>query len=211
MQSKFEDLLNSITMTADDRFNADRRLQALDKSSMLALCSASASLILLSIIPMIQLQSKGNTCTSFLAIPENIKPIYDFIQICMPIILLALSIAVSFTKYGARAASMHACALEINKLRKKILPMGTYRSINMMHEISNDYNTILDKYENHDQIDHNYTKHQKKSKSQKVCKLHSLYYLVFKFGYNIYFYRFITISSIMWTAYVLYKTIKMPH
>ncbi|MCQ4143199.1 SLATT domain-containing protein [Vogesella sp. AC12] len=208
MQSKFKKLFNDIEITADDRFNADRRLQALDKSSMLALCSASTSLILLSIIPLIQIQDKTNAGTTSLAIPYDIKPLYDFIQICMPIILLALSIAVSFTKYGARAANMHACALEINKLRKSILVMGSYRPLSKMQEISNDYNTILDKYENHDQIDHNYTKHQRKAKSQEVCKRHSLYYFLFKFGYNIYFYRVITAASFLWTVYVLNQTIK---
>lgn len=207
--NEFPMIYESINRTKDDRFNADRRLQALDKNSLVSLSAASTALVILSILPLIP--SSAATCEKIvnLAIPSDIKPAYDIFQICMPIILLVVSIIVSFAKYGARAEKMHRCGLEINTLKKQIDALTCEERMSQQEDYTKKYEEILSRYEeNHQTIDHELSKFIDKNKTPNKPPLTKIYFYLLKHGKGIYFYKLITLISIAWPIFVVIKTVK---
>lgn len=198
---KYKKLQRSASSTADFRFNAHRRLDFLDKLSNSALILASSSLIITSIT--IELL-KGKV---------QVADYINIGQLCIPIILLALSIVISNCKYGVRADKMHECAQKLNhygklfeyKVTEKIFVTdfteNEYREYKVFCE---EYADTLRNCDNHSDIDR---VAQKIKNCLGKCSITSPFKDLGAFAFNIsligYFYFFINVFAIFWTWHVL--------
>lgn len=202
-------LKKSASSTANFRFNAHRRLEFLDKLSNLALIIASASLIITSIT--IELYKDKVQLDEYIYIG----------QLCIPIILLALSIIITNCKYGVKAEKMHECAQKLNhfsklfdykvaeKLKNPDFIVEEYHEYKAFCE---DYSKVIKDYDNHNDIDR---VAQKIKETFKKCSLTSPFKDLIAFAFNIsligYFYLFINISSVYWVWIVLKEILWSNH
>ncbi|HCF8018117.1 SLATT domain-containing protein [Klebsiella aerogenes] len=199
--SMYEKLKKSASSTANSRFNACRRLDFLDKSSNLALIVSSSSLIITSIT--IELLKNKVTFDSYISIG----------QLCIPILLLVLSILISSCKYGVRAEKMHECAQKLNHCSKlfeyKVAEKNSNPEFTMDEYIEyksfcESYASILKGYDNHCDIDRTA---QKIKDCLKKCILTSPFKDLVAFIFNIsligYFYISINILSVYWAWIIL--------
>ena len=192
----------SVASTANFRFNAYRRLDFLDKTSNLALIFASTSLIITSIV--IEIMKKKNL------------PSIDVInlgQLCIPIILLVLSILISSCRYGSRSEKIHECAQKINHIgklcqykieEKKQINIFSHDEYIEYKNLCQQYADVISKYENHEDIDRI---SQKIKETLKGFFLLSSFRDLIAFLFNIsligYFYLSLIFVSFYWVWYVL--------
>ncbi len=185
----FEMLKKSAISTANFRFNAHRRLDFHDKSSNLALIVASSSLIITSIT--IELVKSKVIVADYINIG----------QLCIPILLLALSIIITNCKYAVRAEKMHECAQILNHYSKIFSYKASEKTVNkdFTHQeyleykgFCEEYAQVLKGYDNHCDIDRTA---QKIKDNLKKCSLTSPFKDIIAFLFNIsligYFYIFI--------------------
>lgn len=201
-KTPYEALYKSASATSDDRFNAYRRLKKLDESSMMSLTCSSLSLIIVSLIQLSNFRT--------FKIPENLADPVTIVQNFIPIIILAISIIVTNCRYGSRAEKMHECARQLNHI-KKILKEKTHLKIAWDQDYEShceNYNKIINQHDNHENIDR-YTRLI--DKSQKGTKNHIWVFhevgklAIIIFTTNIYKYNTITLLSIIWPFYIIYK------
>ena len=129
-------------VTAGSRFNAARRLQAIDRSLNYMLSLVSVSIIALTILPFI----------------------YDLsvaVERLVALFTIAASIAVlvlSNIHYGNRdlviAEQLHRCALEINEIARRLDSESRPVEGKLFCKYSDEYSATLQKYSvNHDKVD----------------------------------------------------------
>lgn len=211
INNPYIELYKSSSTTATDRFNACKRLTNLDRASMHAMTFASIALIIISII------SIGNFKN--IKIPEDLNDIVSLVQTCLPILLLAISINISSANYGAKAQRMHDSAKNLNNFSKIIYPYSKNEEWEKSKYETHcqEYANIIDKYENHDDVDHERTKRNKKiNLIRKNLGVNGIYLhiqiadLIFKNGKIFYFYYATIIFSLIWVTvitFLSYKTI----
>lgn len=203
------ELHKSSSTTATDRFNACRRLSKLDSASVHAMTFSSIALIIISIISIGKFEN--------IKIPENLNDIVTLVQTCLPILLLAISINISNANYGAKAQRMHDSAKQLNDFSKKIYPFSMLDEWEEMkyeeHRI--EYAVIIDKSENHENVDHQSTKRNKEintiKKNQKgICGYYHLQIadILLKNGKTIYFYYAAIFFSLLWVIFIILKSYK---
>lgn len=210
ISTAYKELHKSASTTADDRFNAYRRLSALDKISLYALSTSSIALIIVSIISITNLNG--------IKIPEEIKGITDLIQTCIPVLLLAISISVASSNYGARAARMLDSAKKLNSFAKKIHPDIFNSACEVTYlKKCDEYAAIIEQSENHENIDHKLTLINRKKKQEESleknqsCRidLDSKFIAIIKNGPLYFFYLITIILAILWIIFICIKSIKI--
>lgn len=132
-----------ISKTASSRFQASRRFALHNHLSLLSISFFSLVLIVTS-IPQI-------ANYTFLVNPT----FFNIGQLSLSILLLSLSIAIGLSDFSLKSHQHHACGMELNKLATLIknkwdqnLDPAEY------NEYIEKYYSILEKYENHSEIDH---------------------------------------------------------
>ncbi|MFH2051219.1 MAG: SLATT domain-containing protein [bacterium] len=149
LNGPFERELNyKLWSTKGARFVAARRLETKAKLSVWALSSFSAYLIVFSILgAMFDLSPIGIS-----------EQIVTFSLITLSILVLVVSQEINRSEYRWRAFEHHKCALEIGRLYSRLRMIkkedGTPADIVLVEEISNEYQVVLEKYENHEGIDY---------------------------------------------------------
>lgn len=129
-------------VTAGSRFNAARRLQAIDRSLNYMLSLVSVSIIALTILPFIYQLSL------------EVERLVALFTIAASIAVLVLS----NIHYGNRdlviAEQLHRCALEINEIARRLdAEVGVVEG-KLFSKYSDEYSATLQKYSvNHDKID----------------------------------------------------------
>ncbi|HCT7985006.1 SLATT domain-containing protein [Serratia sp. Je.1.23.a] len=197
----YKKLYESISYTADYRFNTYRRLLNLEGASNIALILASTALIVVSLTTALYNNNLGRN-EIYINIGQN----------CLPIIMLALSILVSGAKYGTRAEKIHDCAQTLNSLKKllkyDIDDEGFSPSRDNFVNYATQYSEIISRYENHSKIDLLVEK-LKEIKCLTEFRILSevIANLVGK-GILYYFYLFISIMSVGWMIVGIYLAIK---
>lgn len=129
-------------VTAGSRFNAARRLQAIDRSLNYMLSAVSVSIIALTILPFIYVLDK------------DVERLVALFTIAASIAVLVLS----NIHYGNRdlviAEQLHRCALEINEIARRMDAEGEDVRGDILRRYSDEYSATLQKYSvNHDKID----------------------------------------------------------
>ncbi|RMZ58820.1 SLATT domain-containing protein [Chryseobacterium nematophagum] len=148
-KSFLEELNYKIWSTKGARFEADKRLTIISKTSNISLSILSAYLIIAGLISVYNINS-------------NIKlDVINYVITALSIILLVLSQYENSQNYNLRAKDFHSCSLELshlyNQLRifKTLSPnVSEYEKKNFATKLSNEYQIILSKYENHLSIDY---------------------------------------------------------
>ena len=138
----FEDIKKEIKTTFFSRYFSSKRLLRLHKLSLLALTTASTSLIITSLI------SKYMTCS---LVKSNG---YELSQILGSILILIISIIITFADYPLKSERMRNSADKLSKIHKK-LRLITFSS-DTKDEIKSLYNEYMDAVagENHSQWDY---------------------------------------------------------
>lgn len=199
--SSYEKLRKSASSTANFRFNAARRLDFLDRFSNLALIMASSALIITSIA--IELLKSKVLIADYISIG----------QLCIPVLLLALSILVTNCKYGVRAEKMHDCAQKLNHYSKlfeyKVSEKNETTQYTPEEYIEykgfcEEYARVLNDYDNHCDIDRTSQKIKDiLGKGAITSPFKDLIAFVFNISFVGYFYFLINIASIYWVWHVL--------
>jgi len=150
-KSFLEELNYKIWSTKGARFQADRRLKKVAKISNLSLGFLSAYLIIAGLISVYQINNNTEL---------NDKLINYYIT-ALSIILLVISQFENNQDYKLRAKVFHDCGLKLAELYNRL---RTFKTINtkatedeiktFCEELSNEYQNILNQYENHDLIDY---------------------------------------------------------
>jgi len=148
-KSFLEELNYKIWSTKGARFEADKRLSIISKMSNISLSILSAYLIIAGLISVYNLHS-------------SIKlDLINYVVTALSIILLVLSQYENSQNYNLRAKDFHNCGLELATLYNKLRMFKTmnessseYEKRNFVNSLSEEYQRILSKYENHLSIDY---------------------------------------------------------
>lgn len=145
-----EELKHKLWSTRGSRLRASERLKIQEKYSILSLSFLSAYLIIFGLLSVYNLFNENK-------ISENIIP---FSITSISIFLLVFSLFENSKNYAIRSLQYHNCALEISRLYNKL---QTYKSYDkdathdelkkFTLDLQDKYQTVLEKYENHLQID----------------------------------------------------------
>jgi hypothetical protein len=146
-----EELNYKIWTTKGSRFNANKRLLLIYKCSTLANSMLSVYLIAIGLLSVYKMYNDR-------FIEENILP---YTITCLSILLLIFSQIENSKNYQLKAKEFHSCGIELSKLYNKL---RTFKTFNLgatekekelfAQDISEQYEGILEKYENHDPIDY---------------------------------------------------------
>jgi len=148
-KSFLEELNYKIWSTKGARFEADKRLTIKSKMSNISLSILSAYLIIAGLISVYNIHS-------------NIKlDLINYVVTALSIILLVLSQYENSQNYNLRAKDFHNCGLELANLYNKLRTFKTMNEKpsedekkNFTNALSEEYQRILSKYDNHLSIDY---------------------------------------------------------
>ena len=148
-KSFLEELNYKIWSTKGARFEADKRLSIISKMSSISLSILSAYLIIAGLISVYNIHS-------------SIKlDIINYVVTALSIILLVLSQYENSQNYNLKAKDFHNCGLELGILYNKLRAFKTMNTNqsecekrNFTMTLSEEYQRILSKYDNHSSIDY---------------------------------------------------------
>lgn len=148
-KSFLEELSYKIWSTKGARFQADKRLKKKSKLSTISLAILSAYLIIASLISVYNINNGGN---------ENL---INYSITALSILLLVANMFENNQDYKLRANTFHNCGLELGILYSKLRTFKTlkenstnYEIYRFCQELTENYQNVLNKYENHDPIDY---------------------------------------------------------
>ncbi len=142
-----EELYDRVQKTACSRFFAHDRLKKHHAASLWTIAFFSVGLIVIPLIQTFGLQARFS---------ENY---IGFIQVLLAIVILTISIMLNMSNFAVRADRIHKCGMVLNALARKVhgkLDGGC--SEEEYEALVNEYNNILQAYENHSRIDYLFTK-----------------------------------------------------
>lgn len=172
-QKNFEQELNyNLWSTSRIRFAVAKRLKKKHKLSGQTIAFASAYLILLSLLQTYVEEVRLNQLLTYSAIS-------------LAIVILVVSQLENASNYSLQAYKHNQCALQINKLYKKLRRLkseGGKVDGDKLDELSTEFNQILEKYENHEDLDYDLFKIRYKNYIDHRC---SLFFRIYK---NCYYY-----------------------
>ncbi|MBE9577416.1 SLATT domain-containing protein [Flavobacterium proteolyticum] len=157
-KSFLEELSYKIWSTKGARFQADKRLTVISKMSNISFSILSAYLIIAGLIAVYNLNKND----------ENLNLI-NYLITALSIIQLVLAQYENSQDYKLKAKNFHDCGLELSVLYNKLRIFKTLKTnpneneiYNFCKELSEEYQVILAKYENHHPIDYqNFKKTQR--------------------------------------------------
>jgi hypothetical protein len=148
LQGAFHRELNyKLWSTKGARFVAARRLKLKASASLCAISMMSFYLIIFSLIPAYTDPSHLPTSEANLAL----------INVSLGVFVLMLSQILNRSDFQRRSDRYHECALAIAKLYNRLRTKKTMEESSLtpefVREINEEYDEVLDRYENHEQID----------------------------------------------------------
>lgn len=149
-KSFLEELSYKLWSTKGARFRADRRLTTISKMSNISFSILSAYLIIAGLLAVYNIENDD----------ANLNYINYYVT-ALSIIQLVIAQFESSQDYKLKAKSFHDCSLELSKLYNKLRTFKTmnneaseYAILNFCQKLSEEYQEILNKYENHEDIDY---------------------------------------------------------
>ncbi|CAL2103699.1 conserved membrane protein of unknown function [Tenacibaculum sp. 190130A14a] len=147
-----EELNYKIWSTKGSRFNASKRLLKVAELSNLCLSMLSVYLIAVGLLSVYNIYSTES-------IDENL---IAYSITCLSILLLVFGQIENAKDFSTKAKQYHNCGLELSKLYNDLRIFKTLTDKPKLKEkkefaeqISNKYERILERHENHEPIDHN--------------------------------------------------------
>lgn len=144
-----EELNHKIWCTKGTRFNADSRFKKKSKLSNISVSILSAYLIIASLFSVYNVNQNSD---------DNI---ISYLVTALSILLLVVSMHESNQDYKLRAFNFHSCGLELAEIYNRVRTFKTLEGeksesdiSDFCFEINNKYQSILNKYDNHDDIDY---------------------------------------------------------
>lgn len=144
-----EELNHKIWCTKGTRFNADKRLKKKSKLSNISISILSAYLIIASLFSVYNVNQNSD---------DNI---INYLITAISILLLVVSMHENNQDYKLRAFNFHSCGLELAEIYNRLRTFKTLEGqkseseiSDFCFEINNKYQSILNKYDNHDDIDY---------------------------------------------------------
>ncbi|MBC8753977.1 SLATT domain-containing protein [Kordia sp. YSTF-M3] len=153
-----EELNYKVWSTKGSRFNANKRLLKIADLSNLCLSMLSVYLIAIGLLSVYNIYS-----------PETInESLIAYSITCLSILLLVFGQIENAKDFSTKAKQYHNCGLEISSLYNDLRIFKTLNNKPKLNEkrkfaekISNKYERILERHENHQPIDHNMFKASK--------------------------------------------------
>ena len=151
-QGDFSKELNyKVWSTKGTRFCASTRYKKKNRNSIWTIGLLSAYLIIFNIADILIIQSDSNWI--------------QFGSVGISLLVLVFSLFENLGAYGLKGHLFHQCGLELSKIYSELRISKTMNdgpvSIQKLKSINEEYDRILDKYENHDPIDYKMFKAQK--------------------------------------------------
>jgi len=148
-----EDLETWLWITKGVRFYAHERYLKQNKWSNIAVGMMSAYIIIINLVTSYKIhlnESLGDNTVSF-------------VTTALSIMILVFSQLENSNDFKLKAEKFHDCSREISKLYRQLREKRREITddallVPILNEITNSYQTILDKYENHKDIDYQYFK-----------------------------------------------------
>lgn len=144
-----EELNHKIWCTKGTRFNADSRFKKKSKLSNISVSILSAYLIIASLFSVYNINKNSD---------DNI---ISYLVTALSILLLVVSMHENNQDYKLRAFNFHSCGLELAEIYNRLRTFKTLEGEkseteigDFCFEINNKYQSILNKYDNHDDIDY---------------------------------------------------------
>jgi hypothetical protein len=178
-KSFLEEINYKIWSTKGARFEADKRLTRISNMSNISFSIMSAYLIIAGLLAVYNIENNV----------ANLNLINYYVT-ALSIIQLVLAQFENSQDYKLRAKNFHDCGLELSILYNKLRTFKTlnnnasdYETLNFCKKLSDDYQSILSKYENHSPIDYDNFKISHRSyfteiKNEDVKKINKKYWLV---------------------------------
>ncbi|WP_407660170.1 SLATT domain-containing protein [Marinifilum fragile] len=197
-----EELKHKIWSTRGSRFQAADRLNAKNKYSLLSTSFLSAYLIIFGLLSVYDLYNISK-------VSDNIIP---FTITSLSIFLLIFTLFENSKNYTKRAIDYHNCALELARLYNELQCFKSYnaecekedkKSFSM--NIQNRYQSILEQYDNHLQIDNKIFKLQHLDYYDHI-KWHNVVYIKISYFIQTYFWYIVSIfTPAIFLVYILLK------
>jgi hypothetical protein len=144
-----EELNHKIWCTKGTRFNADKRLKKKSKLSNITISILSAYLIIASLFSVYNINQNSD------------NDIINYLITALSILLLVVSMHKNNQDYKLRAFNFHSCGLELAEIYNRLRTFKTLEGEKNESEISDfcseinfKYQSILNKYDNHEDIDY---------------------------------------------------------
>jgi hypothetical protein len=178
-KSFIEELNYKIWSTKGTRFEADKRLTRISNISNISFSIMSAYLIIAGLLAVYNIEN----------VSENLKLINYYVT-ALSIIQLVLAQYENSQDYKLRAKNFHDCGLELSILYNKLRTFKTlnnnvseYETLNFCKKLSDEYQSILSKHENHLPIDYENFKISHRSyfteiNDEDLKKINKKYWLV---------------------------------
>ncbi|CAC9975375.1 hypothetical protein FLAPXU55_03088 [Flavobacterium panici] len=156
-KSFLEELSYKIWSTKGTRFRASIRLTTISKMSNISISILSAYLIIAGLLAVYNIENDDN----------NLKYINYYVT-ALSILQLVIAQFENSQDYKLKAKNFHDCSLELSKLYNKLRTFKTlnstaseYSVLSFCQKLSEEYQEILNRYENHDDIDYDNFKVEK--------------------------------------------------
>jgi hypothetical protein len=153
--------LRAVRLTAACRFSAAERLRRHERYSLFSITMCSLAVVLVSLMEPFGMQ---------LGVPSNVV---NLVCAALSLLILVVSLLVSGNKYGERAEKMHAGAIEINSVARK-LESAISRGDDI-EPITEVYENILKIYENHRAVDFRVAQAKRYADHYKIDIWHRLW------------------------------------
>lgn len=134
--------LRSVRITAAARFSAAHRLRRHESVSLFSISICSLAVVVISMLEPFGVR---------LSVPPNA------VNLCLAavsLLILVVSLLVSGGKYGERAEKMHAGAVEINAIGRRLESAVANSNEALVSDLSEQYENVLKIHENHKDIDY---------------------------------------------------------
>lgn len=149
-KSFLEELNYKIWSTKGARFEADKRLTTISKMSNISFSIMSAYLIIAGLIAVYNLENNNASLN-----------LINYYVTALSILQLVLAQFENSQDHKLKAKNFHDCGLELSILYNRLRTFKTlnstaseYETVNFCKKLSDDYQTILGKYENHLPLDY---------------------------------------------------------
>jgi hypothetical protein len=178
-KSFLEELNYKIWSTKGARFEAGKRLTKTSKMSNISFSIMSAYLIIAGLLAVYNIENND----------ENLNLINYYVT-ALSIIQLVLAQYENSQDYKLKAKSFHDCGLELSILYNRLRTFKTlninaseFLTLNFCENLSNEYQLILSRYENHSPIDYDNFKisnrdYFKEIKEEEVIKIKRKYWRI---------------------------------
>ncbi len=136
-------LYRKIEVTTKIRYNSARRLANHHKLSQWAITLISVVLILVPLFQAMEVPLRAST------------QVLNSIEVFLAVLVLAYSLLLGAENYAVRAHKMLTCGLELGRLARDLAPhIQQPHQEDVYKQFSTRYHDILDRYDNHDDIDY---------------------------------------------------------